>query len=219
MYLALSFVSLLVFAFLYYRNPSLRRPMVWAGLLSLPLFALKFLITPQFWSDVATARIYWLYMCEAVVFGFTFGGIAAVIFELLFHKKLKTVPHPHRIHLNWLVFGPIAFLLLEILSPSTFGVNIALGFFIQAMILIYLRKDLLWDALLSGVFLGIVYMFFYYVFFTIIPGQTIGLWFSEATGIMFLGVPVEEFVAIFAFGLLWGPLYEGVKGYALGDEK
>jgi hypothetical protein len=193
--------------------------MVWAGTLSLPIFALKLLIVPQFGVDLQSVSLYLPLLISALIFGFTFGGIAAVTFEIFFHQKLNTVAHPHRIHLNWLIFGPIVFALGILLLKLPFANAISLGFFIQALILIILRKDLLWDAVISGVFIGLMYVLFYYLFFTVIPGQLNTLWFSDLSGISLFGLPVEEIVAIFTFGLLWGPIYEGTKGYKLRDEK
>lgn len=181
----------------------------------MPVFLIKPLVSPQFLSEIGRTDLYLKFLTEALIFGFAFGGLAAVSFEVLFHQKLKTVPHPHRVHLNWLVFGPLAFLFLKIIVGLSFAISLASGFIIQVLTLIYLRKDLLWDAITSGIFLGVVYLIFYSLFLTIIPGNNSGLWFAEPSGIMIWRLPVEEAAMIFAFGMLWGPLYEGIKGYQL----
>lgn len=218
MQLFFSISSLVVFLIIYYLRKDLRKVMMWTGLLSVPLFLLKFVIVQNFDINSLNRLLYLKYFIETIVFGFTFGGIAAVIFEVLFHKKLKTVPHPHRHQLSFLIAGPIIFTLSIILLHLSFGISIVLGFLSQAAILIYLRKDLIWDSLLSGLFLASFYLIFYYLYFVSIPGRTTPLWFSDFTGIAIFGLPIEEFMAIFAFGLLWGPLYEGTKGYVLKEE-
>jgi hypothetical protein len=218
MYLWLSVITVVIFVAIYIARPDLRTPMLWAGTLSLPLFVFKYLIDPQFWPGIFQESFYLIFLLEAAAFGFAFGGLAAVLFEVFFHQKLKTTPHPHRIHLNWLVFGPITFIFLELWGHFSFSFNLAIAFIVQALILVYLRKDLLWDAVVSGIFLGLIYLVIYALYFTVIPGYTTQLWFADASGILVFGVPVEEFLAIFAFGMLWGPLYEGVKGYRLKSE-
>lgn len=214
----LSLASLIIFIIIFLIKKEMRQQMLWAGMLSFPLFILKVIISPQFFAEIENFNIYFLLLTETIIFGFSFGGIASVIFEIFFHKKLKLIAHPHRRHLNWLIFGPIVFLIGKTVINFSFTTSILLGFLTQAIILIYLRKDLLWDAVFSSLFLGFFYLVFYYLFFIIIPNSATTLWFSENTGISLFGLPIEEILAILSFGFLWGPLYEGIKDYTLKED-
>lgn len=215
MYLLLTAFLIFIYSVIFFVREDLRKTMIWAGILSIPIFYIKPLTSPQALEDVGSL---WSYLVMATVFGFCFGGITAVIFEILFHKKLKVVPHPQRFHLNWLVFGPITFVLFKVVFGLSFASSIGAGFIAQAVTLLIFRKDLLWDALVSGIFLGVVYILFYSFFYNFFPGFSIDLWFSDLSGITLLSIPVEEVVVAFAFGMLWGPLYEGLKGYEVIDE-
>lgn len=204
-----------IFGAIFFFRKDLKKPMLWAGILSVPLFCFKPLMSSFVLEEVG---VYWPYLVWTIVSGFFFGGIAAVIFEVLFHKKLKIVPHPHRFHLNWLIAGPVAFTLSKVGLGLSFALSIALGFFAQLLVLLYFRKDLLWDAIISGLFMGLVYLGFHYFFLSSMQGDISSFWFSDLSGILFFNIPIEEAVVVFAFGMLWGPLYEGIKGYEVVNE-
>jgi len=215
MYFWLTIASILLFIIFYFKRKDLREEMVWAGILSIPVFLIRPLVSPQFFPEIARTDLYLVHLAEALVFGFSFGGFAAVAFEVLFHERLKTTPYPHRLHLNWLGFGIISFFIARFAFSLSFALSLSIGFLTQILILLSLRKDLFWDMLVSGLFVGGIYLAFYYIFFTVFPGSTQGLWFTSESGIMFFNIPVEEAIVIFAFGMLFGPLYEGMKGMKL----
>lgn len=219
MHLVITIISILVFFTIFFSRHDLQKVMLWTGSLSFPLFLLKFILVPNLFNKVSNTDLYFLFLVEAAVFGFAFGGIAAVLFEILFHQKLKIVAHPHRHHLSWLIFGPLVFFGSYFILDLSFAICIFFGFLTQALILLFMRKDLLWDSLVSGIFLSLVYVIYYYLFFSVVPGQISTIWLTDLTGIIIFGLPVEELLAIFAFGLLWGPLYEGTKGYVLEEIK
>ena len=100
----------------------------------------------------------WAIGIEDLLFGFAIGGIAAVIYEELFGKKhaRRHLPaHPKWMlavalfGITWMLVGNI------VLGFNSIYVSI-LSFLIIGASILFFRHDLLKDALLSGLLVGIL---------------------------------------------------------------
>ncbi len=80
------------------------------------------------------------------------------------------------------------------------------------------RRDLFLDAVASG-FIFATLMFFGYLTFLVIYPEAIHRWWllQNISGILLFGVPIEEVLLAFAWGLAVGPLYEFIAGLRLRD--
>ena len=76
----------------------------------------------------------------------------------------------------------------------------------------YIRKDLIWDSLLSGLAMMIISILFYLVIILISDNWIYNTYLHGLSGIKIYTVPIEEFVFWFLAGMWVGPFYE----YALG---
>lgn len=60
---------------------------------------------------------------------------------------------------------------------------------------------------------------FYFIFFLIINlifPNFINVWnFTQISGVIILGVPLEEILFAFTFGMIWSSVYEHILGYKL----
>lgn len=198
----------LIYFFFYVRFSDHRREMLWASGLSVPLAALWSVASYDLQADVYTALISILLK---IVFGALFAGVAAAMYELFFHKGLKLVPHPHRAKLTQLFVGPLVFLVSVLIFQWPGVWALLLGFLAEILVLTYHRKELLWEAIVSGLFMATIYVIVFLI--TSRFSADSGLSFGTAgfSGIDVLGLPIEEILLVFGYGMLWGPLYEGVK--------
>lgn len=153
---------------------------------------------------------------EDAILGFFVGSITAGLYEGIFRKKLVNDSKPKwDRHLFWYTI----FLATLIGGVLFFGVGIhsffavTLSMFIPTLVIYFLRPDLVKPSLITGALITIVsYPFFYWTVFLIDP-SAINWWFhDQLTGILWLGVPMEDIVWFYFAGMFISPLYELWKG-------
>ncbi len=159
---------------------------------------------------------------ESFIFAFGVGGLAVVLYERMFkvhHKKISdTEKHSakHKYHLLALSSAPIIFLFLYLftsLNPiySTFISLISGGLFTW-----YCRPDLKKKMLISAVAFTVFYFIYFLTLDMMFPGYTIRAWnMSAISGILIVGVPIEELMFAFGLGFLWSSVYEHIKWYKI----
>ena len=153
---------------------------------------------------------------EDFLFGFSIGGISSVVYEHLFNKrvkikKVKKLKEQKR-NINFLlvIFTiPIIFYGgFFILGINTF-ISSIFAFVIPTSIIYLKRKDLIRDSFFSGIFTVLIMFLVYQIIELIIPGFFESFFLFQNIGhIIFLKIPLEEYIWFFLLGLLVGPLYE-----------
>ncbi|MDD5192628.1 MAG: lycopene cyclase domain-containing protein [Candidatus Nanoarchaeia archaeon] len=150
---------------------------------------------------------------ESFIFGFVVAGIAAVIYSVIFSKKVK-IKRKLNLKRNlffipFLLCGIIIFFVgFYLIKLNSFYSSIP-AFLIPLMIMLIKRKDLIINSLASGFLLMIISFVFYVPLELITPGWINSAWnFNMVSGITLIGVPIEDLIWFFLAGLLIGPLYE-----------
>ncbi|MEK7116961.1 MAG: lycopene cyclase domain-containing protein [Patescibacteria group bacterium] len=155
-------------------------------------------------------------MIEDILFGFAIGGIAAVIYEVIFRKQLSkfSVHSKYTIKSIYIVLT-FALVLIGLIK---FGVNSiyasAIAFFVSALILLILRHDLFVNAVGSGVGVMLVMFACYFFLFNILASNTEELlkqgWIirNSILDMRIANIPLTEMVWGFTWGFLAGPWYE-----------
>lgn len=187
---------------------------LWTSLLGFtePLFV------PEYWSppslfDLALRTGFDI---ESILFSFGVGGLAVITYERIFrikHKQMsaeeKHKPR-HKYHLFALLSAPIIFVLLLFTSLNPiYSASIAL--ISGGLATWYCRPDLKKKMFASAfIFLG-----FYFVYFLTLtlayPGYVEQVWnLSAISGILILGIPIEELMFAFGLGFLWSSAYEHI---------
>lgn len=209
-YLIGSLALLLVWLILYLWRKDVRREMLSISVL---FGVMGLIIDPiymmDWWNPLRNLGI------ESFLFGFVTSGIASVIYEETFNKKIKTkkfgknypVKNLNLIHL--LTMGFILFFgSIFLLKWSSFVASFP-SLFIPTFIIWIKRNDLIKNSLFSGVLLLIVSFLFFIIPELITPGWVESAWrFENLSGILILGAPIEDLIWFFMAGLLIGPLYE-----------
>ncbi len=210
---ALSLVWLMLYALRHDLNASMLRVSLCTGLLGLtePLFV------PRYWNpftllDLAHRTGFDL---ESLLFSFSIGGIAFAAYELLFHVgPVESIAAErdkglHQQHTVAVLSAPLLFGILSVttrLNPIYLSaIALVAGFFAT----LYCRRDLWLKMIVSGVLFLAIYFFVFALFNVVFPGYVVAVWNLKAiSGIRLIGVPLEELMFAFTFGLYWSSVYE-----------
>jgi hypothetical protein len=221
-YLSLGLIFLLFWFTLFLRRKDLRNEMLVSSVITGILgVCFEFFFIQDYWTPILWNN--WAVGFEDFLYGFSVVGIAAVAYEELFRKRC-TKKRSHTHHWRYLLFFYFISLSVFFVAREFLGVNTmysALGSFLAAFtFMMFVRSDLWRDALWSGVlFLGITFLA-YLPILLVFPDVVSTFWRPEnISGILIFGVPLEEFLWAFIFGLVAGPFYEFWAGLRFNKSK
>ncbi len=214
------------FSLIFFARKDLRRSMIFSGLFYVIILTLAHVvlstllyssssprsITPGYWAPPTlfdlgqkTGGL----AIEDVLFMFFNGGIAAALYEIIFTKKFSRRRGKKLNRWYAILAGVLgAYLVLELTSLNAIYILISFQFF-GALALIWQRRDLLIHSLLGG-FLFLVFYFVLFIIFNLLFPSFIDNFYhlQRTSHIWLLGIPLEEYLYGFSFGMLWAPLYE-----------
>ncbi|MBI5023029.1 MAG: hypothetical protein HZC05_02590 [Candidatus Magasanikbacteria bacterium] len=175
------------------------------------------LFVPEYWSPPSLFNLALRtgFDIESLIFSFGIGGIAVIIYELIFktkHEKISSHERHslhHRYHLVALLSAPIIFFLLLVITsinPIYIAIIAMTG---GGLFPWYCRPDLKKKMITSAViFLGIYFVYFL-TLIAMYPGYVEKVWnLKVISGILILGVPFEELLFALSFGFIWSSVYE-----------
>lgn len=207
------FVTILAVV-LFFSKKDLRREMLFAGFLALPILIIKPLITEDFLQIAASNSGIFLFFLQRILVSFSFGVVASALYEAIFHKRITKEKRAYRHQLIILLAGPLVFLVLKLFLDQTLIYSIVSALLVDLLIILFARPDLIWDAIFSGFFMGILYCIIFIITERAMPGNTQALWFTDQIlGFTIFSVPIEELIAVILFGALWGPIYVAIKDF------
>lgn len=159
---------------------------------------------------------------ESFIFSFGIGGLVVVLYEKFFpaehvflSQREKNMPR-HRYHKLAVATGPAVFLSLLAFS----GLNPIYIVFISLMsggaVLLYCRPDLGQKMVVSAFIFTIFYFIYFFTLLAMFPGYVEAVWnLAGISGILVLGVPLEELMFAFGFGFAWSSVYEHFRWYKI----
>jgi hypothetical protein len=214
-WLGWSSAFLLPWLALYLTHPRLR-PVMWRVSVATALFALTEPIwVPEYWNPPSLFELAQRtgFDIESFIYCFAIGGIGAVAYHALIHRYVVPVSTEkrgrlHRFHLAalwvpYLVFVPLYFLPWNPIYPAM--LCLVAGGIATAIC----RPDLKVRGFVGGaVFFGLYAIFMLgLVWFT--PGYIEHVWNLPAlSGVLIVGIPLEELLFGFSFGWYWAGVYE-----------
>lgn len=218
-YLLMSSGLFAIWLLLYAIRVDLRLRMIWVSLGTMPLGLSEPFFVPEYWNpptlwDLARRTGFDM---ESLLFSFAVGGIVFAAYDVIFgvapsESMAQEQSDPrHRYHLLAILSGPIAFWLLVVssrLNPIyAASISMATGF----VATLYCRPDLWGKMCVSGVLFFFLYFLFFSLFDLFFPGYVEAVWnLGAVSGLMWWGVPVEELMFAFTFGLYWSSMYEHI---------
>jgi lycopene cyclase-like protein len=201
---------------LYALNPGHRRVMWRTSFATALLGVTEPIFVPQYWAppslfDLAQRTRFDI---ESFIFCFAIGGIGAVLYNVFTRQQLVPVSAAerglarHRMHrvalaVPYVLFVPLYLLPWNPIYPSI--VCLVAG----AAAAVICRPDLTAKTFVGGfLFLGL-YAVFMLGLRWLAPGYIEQVWNLPAlSGVVIYGIPLEELLFGFAFGLYWTGVYE-----------
>ncbi len=203
---------------LFVARPTLRRPMLWASALTLPLGLTERVFVPAYWNppslfDLAHRTGFDI---ESLIFCFAIGGLAAAGYRVLAPASEEELApqvrssHLHRWHRAALVSPFVIFGVLLILPWSPIYPGIA-ALFAGALATGLCRPDLWRNTLIGGAVFLALYAVFLLGLKWLWPGYIEAVW-NRGSLIAWrpAGLPLEELLFGFSFGMYWSSVYEHV---------
>lgn len=203
---------------LYWAAPAQRRAMIRTSLATALFGLTEPLFVPAYWNPPSLFNLAQRtgFDIESLIFCFAIGGVGSVLYNAITRRRLAPLPirevmHPrHRYH-RAALYGPLAVfpaLYFFPWNPIYPGIAAMAAGAIAAMLC---RPDLVRKTLIGGgLFLA------YYVLFMLglkgfSPGYIERVWNLQAlSGLLLYGIPVEELLFGFSFGMYWAGAYEHV---------
>lgn len=197
-------------------NPRYRlvmwRTSCWTALLAItePIFV------PEYWDPPSLLELARRtgFDIESFIFSFAIGGIGALLYHTFTRKDFAPVEpivrwQPlHRFHLYALLapfalFVPLYFAPWNPIYPSITCLVVG------AIVAVFCRPDLRYKTLVGGVlFLGL-YAIYMLGLKWLAPGYIEQVWnLPVLSGVLIVGIPLEELLFGFSFGLYWTGVYE-----------
>lgn len=205
----IAFVPWIIFFVL---RKDLRREMLVMSFLAAPLGLFDFLYVPTYWIPKTIFNI--PVGIEGIIFSFLIGGIAAVSYAEISHKKIKKINKYHR-HFSILVFILVLPLVFLINYFSLFNIAIAMyiALLVVIALIVFLRHDLLKPSIIGGLVFGIIYSVSFILWINIFPSGKDWFILEGLPKIYIINAPIYELIFAYLFGAYWGILYELIFGY------
>jgi hypothetical protein len=215
-YFLLDLCLLPIWFVLFVHRKDLRHKIMLLGLLiGIVAMITEFWYTQDYWHPLTLLKM--PFSIEDFLFGFFIGGISSVFYEELFGKRFSNRhTRSHHWALLFIIFFGISELVLNLLFYY-FRVNSIYSSFVAfamfAFGVIYFRRDLITDAIISGLLCGLVLLGSYLVLLNVYPGLFIKMWYLNNLSGIFIGkIPIEEILWAFSWGMIAGPMYEFYAG-------
>ena len=215
-WLAWSSAFLVPWVLLYWLVPRHRSAMWWASVCMAPFGLTEPFFVPEYWNPPSLFELAQRtgFDIESIIFSFAIGGIAAVLYNIIMRKRTEALSLAERHHWRhgwhrWAVATPFAlFPILYFLPWNVIYAGIA-AMIAGAIAMVLCRPDLKSNTLVGGVLFLAIYTIFLLGLKWSAPGYVAQVWnLKDLSGILIYGLPIEELLFGFAFGLVWTGIYE-----------
>ena len=207
---------LIPWAILFVVRRSTRRAMRQASLAT-SLFGLtEPIFVPRYWNPPSVFELARRtgFDVESLIFTFAIGGIGVVLYNAVTRRDFMSVPlaarryHRHQWHRVALVAPFVLFVPLYLLPWNPIYaalVSLTAG----AIASVACRPDLTAKSVIGGSLFLVLYWAFMLALRSSAPGYIESVWNLPAlTGVLVGGIPLEELLFGFTFGMYWASVYE-----------
>lgn len=206
---------------LFFVRSDLRRQQLFVGLILAPLAPLADYLwfyhdywRPEYLIGMRIGQV--SLGLESPFFIFLIGGIAAVIYEVVFRRR-PIFGKPR----NLMAMGIVLLVLFVTGLLIHLGLNSlwasVIAMITSAIVMVAVDRDLIYDALWSSILMFVISIVFYVIWLGIYPGAIQRFWMANAfSGVKIAVVPIEEIIWFASAGISLGILYEfwlNVKKY------
>jgi len=191
----------------------------WGTLIAAPLALTSFLFVPQYWTPPSLFNLDQRIRVgiEDFLWAAAVGGIASVVGEIFLKERLAAIRQSrHKRHYAPFLLVVLVFFVLEFWHPGKTMNNMITSFAVGALVLGYVRRDLVPLMLTSALSFTVLYFVLFLCLLVLYP-QFVQRYYNlrNLLGIYVLGVPIEELLFAATGGAIWSVAYEYVHGYRL----
>lgn len=203
-----------VLLFLFF--PGQRAIMVRTSLVTMPFGLTEPLFVPEYWNPPSLFNLAQTtgFDLESLIFCFGIGGVGAVLYNILTGRKPAPVDiherenNKHRFHVAALL-SPIAIFAALYFAPWNPIYPAIVAMLAGAIATMVCRPEMKTKTLIGGVLFLTYYAAFMLALKWLAPGYIESVWNLETlSGIAAYGIPLEELMFGFAFGMYWAGAYE-----------
>ncbi len=216
-YLLNGFFLMCPWLIFFFMRKDLRKEMLFMSVVSMPFGILQYLFRQDYFHPLYIYN-FSFFGIEDLLWMFAMGGITGVIYEEFFGKKLSnrhTRKHPY-LMIVFTVVGLFALFIGNIIFKINSMYMTLIIFSVIGVITLLIRRDLLKHAFYSGICVGLITLIFDFLHVLIFPDFFQKMWFiNNVSGVLVLGIPIEELLFAFMLGFVVGPMYEFVFGFRL----
>ena len=207
---------LIPWAALYLARPALRAVM-WRASLATTLFGLtEPIFVPEYWNPPSLFELAQRsgFDIESLIFSFALGGIGTVLYDALAGRDLVPVSAElrhasrHRLH-RWALLLPVGVFVPLYFLPWNPIYAVLACLVLGAIASNLCRPELRRKSFVGGLLFLALYAVFMLGLKWFAPGYIVAVWNLPALrGGLVYGIPTEELLFGFAFGLYWSGVYE-----------
>jgi len=214
-YLELSLIFLAIWIVFFLWRKDLRKEILFVSIVLAPMGPLNEILFyfNDYWRPEVFSYSY--FGIEDLIYAFSIGGIGATIYYIFFGKKYsspKFKTYPFYLSLFFMVGLPLELFANKVIGWNSIYVTCAFLALISVVMLI-LRKDLLWSALISAILFTILFGIIYIVWLYLYPNIFNDWWMTgNISGVSLLRVPIEEFLWSFCWGFASGMFFKFIRG-------
>lgn len=213
-FLGAAVLFIVTWTILFVIRKDLRKEMLVMSLIATPLGLFDLWAVPLYWQPQTLYNI--PVGIEGLLYSFALGGITAVLYSEVAHKRLQQV-HKYHKTAALIVFAATAaiFLPLALAKVANPAVIIYIALLSGIGVTLYFRKDLVKSALIGAFCFGILYFVLIKIWLLLFPDAVDWFVFQGLPPVRLLGVPMWELLFGIIFAAYWGNLYQLIFGYKL----
>jgi len=212
-----SFIILALWAAIYVSKKEIRHEMLKMSLITMPFGLTEPLFVPEYWSPPSLFNLAEKtgFDIESLIFSFAIGGIGTVLYNLIFKRRHVEMPHAersqlrHKLHIYILFVPAVVFIILALFTTLNHIYCGIAAMFLGGLATLYCRPDLKGKIWVGGILFTILYFIYFGSILSFYPQYVEQYWnLDNLTHILLLGIPIEELLFAFTFGMYWSGLYE-----------
>ena len=176
----------------------------------------------DYWEPEIALPLPYIGGVEDLLFGFSIGGIGAFVYESVFVRGIckcseKELKREWFLFVFFAITGTSMIVLNNVLGINSIFAS-SIGMIIVATIMLYIRPDLIPNALGSAVMVAGVMFVIYYLGQEAFPSAhtwMTSIWKLYGTSqgvVLFKHIPWTEMLWGLSWGLVWGSMYEFLVG-------
>jgi hypothetical protein len=224
-WLIFSLLLLGIWFVIFLSRPFVRRKMFWVSLFTMPIGLTEPLFVPSYWNPPSLFNLAAKtgFDVESLIFSFAIGGIIAVLYETIFKVKHLRMTEKemhsrrHRFHRLAIISPALVFVPLYVFTQLNPIYSASIAMFVGGIATLLCRPDLKRKIAAGGLLFTALY-FLFFLSINLVSPSFINAWnFSTISGILVIGVPLEELIFAFTFGMMWSSIYEHLLWYRLKE--